>query len=399
MPSEGGPKWLDMTEVFATIDRETALIVDVTYATETTPASVHIYELDIMAGWYGALLACKVRRWRNRKDLLTPYQPEQMPSELARAEVAGAGTPPAVVPNGLRLTTPPQDAEHYHPRPVDTTGTHPAWSSAQQAVIQVNPDGSPAAQTAAVAVGEQLQKVAGFTYEQIQNGEHKDAAKKAAALAEAALQAAADRQEATLADQHAADSAAMEQPTGMVPTAALLDEDALLKLFKDKASLQAAARKVDPAMKVNRTRANLAADIVSHPQWAARRGEFIPMGSVPPPASANVAGVPAQQYPNAGLPQPDGTVVPVAQPATVAEMVAEEIPIPPDNPFAEQSPADRAVVAHAPKSPEELILERIAQAAVKNDLAVIWQHCRDSNMEWSARLQQAAATKMSSFTN
>src|ERR1043165_6707529 len=69
------------------VDKTIAIVVDITVGDEQT-AAAHVYEVDIHAGWYGALLAAKVRRWRNRKDLIAPYHPEFPPSDKALAAAA-----------------------------------------------------------------------------------------------------------------------------------------------------------------------------------------------------------------------------------------------------------------------------------------------------------------------
>lgn len=91
---EIGTKWVRMAERFPQLDRTLGLIVDITVATEQEPASVHVYEVDLVAGRWAVLEACKVRRWRNRRDLIMPYQPVQWAPEPSKAERERAAAEP-----------------------------------------------------------------------------------------------------------------------------------------------------------------------------------------------------------------------------------------------------------------------------------------------------------------
>jgi hypothetical protein len=411
------------------LDLTTAIVIDVKIGDENT-ASVHAYEVDIWAGWAAALLSAKIRRWRNRRDLLTPYHPEfpstdkarnaatveitQHPEAWAKAPVKVAGFTTAAqvnataygdnvpglsgVPIGYAIgaggvmedgpapaaplpATPEQRAAFAAELPPPSTGfptevahgpvanvgagmsptakavagigpaigtgnavqpphagTHPAWSSKDQAVIHLNSKGERVG-TEPVP-GPQDQPVAGGP--------------------------------------------------GGVQTVAEHDVDALLAAFKTKAQLQGVLSKVDPSANLARTRANLAKDAVSHPNWPNVRAEFIPAAGPSVPGVGTVVA------------QTDVTGEDVVLSSTVSNAPG---PVPPDpepgyaapaadNPFAQPAPA-------APEpalSVEDQVLQLIGEAATLDDLAAAWQTANDAGIGWPPRLHKAATIRQAQLT-
>lgn len=384
MPSEGGPKWLTMHEAFPDLDRTTGLVIDVRIGDEAT-AAVHVYEVDLHAGWWSALEAVKVRRWRARRDLITPYQPEVVPPKW---EIYPA-TPPAVIEqakaqiDAVLAAGPELEGETF------------------------NPDGTVSGTPIVPIPGAQaeIEKAWGFSAQQVVDGEHKDLA--ARIRAEAAVPT--DVEDAADEVPEAGEPA----PKTLPEYAQKNDAENLLsdKRYKTKAHMQALARKLDPAMPVNRTRANLAADIVAHPAWVDRWPEFLAATSSTEdwkPSAAEVAQATPSGHPAWSSAQekviqlaPDGTQVQSEFPNSglpvitgQTGVVAEVLPGPAqDNPYAvtEDPP-------HAPVGPEDSYLLAISQALNKGNLAEIWQDAQSNGVEWSARLQQAAAIKLASFT-
>lgn len=334
------------------VDREIAIVVDITIGDENT-AAVHVYEADIAAGWYGALLSAKVRRWRNRKDLLTPYQPEltkwtssspgpaadakaydeaqsgqaildtalaMPPSDVQESAAHSAEADAAIAQRASEVVPQPNSVEHAQAALARReAGTHPAWSSAQEAVIDLNADGT-AAERGPIADGPR-NLMAGV-------------------------------------------AAGMD--------AALADVAALLAQYKTKAQLQSAARVVDPQMAVNRTRNNLAADIVSHANWPGLRSTVLPgepTFSGRDELAAKVALTTDQEM--------DGPTFIGNTPADVPSFMTAAEPVP----------------DAAPLTPEDELLQLIGEALTtgpNSDLAAVWDEAQQRGVPWSPRLNKAA---------
>lgn len=442
------------------LDLTTAIVIDITIGDANT-ASVHAYEVDIWAGWYGALLATDVRRWRNRKDLVKPYHPEQRPmvtaaqimpvspellaerekartyttedivagraptaqailhgeavaEHLAAAEkariieqhertttlVPGTGVPPGFVagvggpladdtqvPEPPRATpeqradfaaelgygtapavAQPVEVAHGPAANTDLGGpmtqpahaahpiTHQAWSSAEQRNITLNPDGT----RADGLTGPQVSAVLGHPV--------------------------SDDDSALNADLAA---------EGRGPLQPEQDIDALQEAFKTKAQLQAAAKRLDPAMKVERTRKNLASDMVAHPTWPQRRTEFLPVDPVArvQEASDEAAEIFSPVVSNAPGPVPPDPEPSYPSPADAAGAQADAG----TNPFADYPTI--APPAPAPEEPiEDQLLRRIGEATSSEDLAKVWEDARDAGIGWPPRLHQAATIRQKHLT-
>lgn len=373
------------------VDLTTAIVVDITIGGENT-AATHVYEVDIWAGWAAALLSTKVRRWRNRRDLVTPYHPEThvdaTPAATGHTDseaftnsqntgdpyTQGPPRPPSLPENQawFEQNAPgqPQPVEPAHgPEANGSTG----MSATAKAVLGTGP---------AIGTGNAIQPP--------HAGTHPAWSSKDQKVIE--LDSKGERVPDPLVA--AADAAA-------VPA----DVEALLAAFKTKAQLQAVLSKVaGPGANLARQRKNLAADIVSHPSWPQRRTEFLPGDPVARVQEASDEA--AAMY--AGISETgDGTDVlsPVVSNAPG--------PVPPDpepnyptladaagaqadagaNPFAPPSPEP------APEEPlEDRLLVRIGEAATQQDLADIWQEANDAGIGWPARLHQAATIRAKHFT-
>lgn len=379
------------------VDKTTAIVIDVTIGDENT-AAVHVYEIDIWAGWAAALLSAKIRRWRNRKDLCTPYHPDFPPADRAM-NAAAVTIPPgyaahsagvvtaddAQVPEPPRATPeqradfagelpPPRGAQpvevahgpaaNAYTAPGATQGMrdiqaaadaqrakveakltgHPAFSSARQENIMVGPDGTEVSP---------------------------DAVAKVAAVGPIS-------------------------PANLVSAAAAVqDVDALLAKFKTKAQLQAVLAKVNPSANLARTRANLAKDAVSHPNWPAHRAEFVPVTVITsakldsvdengsPSFSSVVTNAPGPVPPD---PEPQYTV---SGPVTDAQVGGMPIQVA-ANPYVQPAPVEPL---------EDQLLRRIGDAQSIADIAALWNEANDAGIGWPARLHQAAEIKTRTFAN
>lgn len=380
------------------LDKTIALVVDITIGDENT-AAVHVYELNIWSGWAAALLSTKIRAWRNRRDLITPYHPDPfvpkvdqlMPwspqpiehvlpiSQETAAEMGAAPLPPNQAWFEQNAPGQPQPVEPAdRPDANDRLGgpniqpphaahpiTHQAWSSAEQRNITLNPDGT---------------RADGLTGPQVSAMLQPDAA------------ALADGGQREVMDQ-------------------VRDTDALLAKYKTKADLQGVLAKVNPGANLARQRKNLAADIVAHPSWPTRRAEFLPGDPVAriQEASDEAAAV----YDRAPTPPPE------PEPAVFSPVVSNAPgPVPPDpepqytpivtvtpppqgeaNPFLPSQPA--AAPEPAPEVAEPLedhLLRRIGEATTMQHIADIWEEARDAGIGWSARLHQAATVRQIQLT-
>jgi len=431
------------------IDKHTAIVIDVTIGDEQT-ANVAVYELDIWSGWAAALLACDVRRWRNRRDLVKPFHPDaparsaaegpstagqfhisaaagqayaavqdaQVATDLAtqvRDEVqaianapaaAYAGVsetgdgidvlPPARVPDPVEVAHGPAAnagmdatllginaavadvspaaaasvAAHLSDHPAGQATVHQAYSSAEQRNIPIAPDGTRAPDPHYfVAVPGQLTCGApgcgrGGTDPVAQH------------IVDRPIDAAAAKVAA----------AGPISPENLATAAAqVADVDALLSAFKTKAQMQAAARTVDPDAALNRTRANLAKDMVGKPAWAQHRAQLLGIGeeAVSPEQLAQHMAAPVESFSAVVTPAP-GPVPPDPTP-TAAQWTPEEAAV------GEQQPPWE-VPAAAEKTPEEKLLDMIAAATTTgpgSELAAVWAHAQANGIAWTARLQQA----------
>jgi hypothetical protein len=265
--------------------------------------------------------------------------------------------------------------------------TKQAWSSAEQRNITLNPDGS---------------RADGLTGPQVS----------------ATLQAA---QAKVLA-------AGPISPANLAETAGkVADADALQAAFKTKAQLQAAAKRLDPAMEVARTRKNLANDMVAHPNWPNARAALLPgvlrpTGRMPDPSAtaeeefaASQLAVPHTSGPTGVddtscspvVTNAPGPVPPDPQPkygerdtdsgmsVGFDEAAQQPIPVAADASVQDgyTGPPPWEVPAVAAKTPEEQMLDRIAAAATTgpgSELAAVWQEAKDQGITWTPRLHQAA---------
>jgi hypothetical protein len=460
------------------LDKHTAIVIDVTIGDENT-ASVAVYEIDIWSGWAAALLACDVRRWRNRRDLVKPFHPDaparsaaEQPSSAAnfhgqavvgviaamddrtvtiqqadgattsytipavtspsedqaralvdavRTEVAAIANSPAPAAAGV-----PMVPAHV-PDPVEVahgpTANAPAATghSDSEAFTNAQNTGDPYVQGPPRPAGGTRQVFSSLLQRNVTvdaNGDpvpHKFVVVQGQMTCGECLLPAGDP-----ASKHIVDR----------PAAPVDDENpdvaALLGRFKTKAQLQTAAKSVDPAMPLNRTRANLAKDMVSNPGWPTARATLLP----PDPndrvqqASDEAAAaypVPSDAVMGSQLDVPEsfspvvsnapGPVPPDPQPKYGERATDSGMSVGFDEAAAQQpvpAPADASVqdgydgpppwavpapAAVAEKTPEELMLDRIAAATTTgpgSELAAVWQHAKDNGITWTPRLHQAA---------
>jgi hypothetical protein len=412
------------------LDLTTAIVIDVKIGDENT-ASVHAYEVDIWAGWAAALLSAKIRRWRNRRDLLTPYHPEFPPSDKARNAatveitqhpeawakaptklVPGTGVPPGYVAGyaDVRETgdgpapfsnetaaqvnataygtdvpraTPEQRAAFAAELPPPSTGF--PTEVAHGPAANVGAGMSPTAQAVAgigpaIGTGDAIQPP--------HAGTHPAWSSKDQAVVQ--LDNKGERADVTVGEPHA-----------QLTAPGTADVDALLAAFKTKAQLQTAAKSVG-LTQLNRTRANLAKDMVSHPNWPTQRAALlgktdVAMGIIAegdqheqdgtgPAAASDEDGPTSREEFSATVSNAPGPVPPDPEPSYPAPAA--------DNPFAQP-----AAAAPAPTlSVEDQVLQLIGEASTLDDLAAAWQTANDAGIGWPPRLHKAATIRQNQLT-
>lgn len=404
------------------LDLTTAIVIDVKIGDENT-ASVHVYEVDIWAGWAAALLSAKIRRWRNRRDLLTPYHPEFPPADRAM----NAAARPAERLIDVRETG--DGPTHFADYPL-VPGTYAA------AGTEVDPDGELwASRVAPRATPEQR---ADFAAElppsqvkpptEVAHGPGADAG-NASPNTQAGHPAFSSAQQKTITvfEPHkfvavagqmvcgtcslgAGDPAAQHLVTR--PAAPVSDEHpdvaALLAAFKTKAQLQAVLAAVQPGANLARTRANLAKDAVSHPNWPNVRADFLTgpaarvqldsKGERVSPYVGDVAdeqadedGPTSREEFSATVSNAPGPVPPDPEPTysvsgPITDPRVDGVPVENDNPFASS-------VQNDPQPTEDDLLLRIGAATSLDELAAIWEAARDAGLGWPPRLHSAATIR------
>jgi hypothetical protein len=457
------------------VDKHTAIVIDVTIGDENT-ANVAVYELDIWSGWAAALLAANVRRWRNRRDLITPFHPDAF---AASAVVKAPTAAQFVAESGLAAPLPAAESpaeigrqadEHnraqafgHVPDPVEVAhgpaanaqrpvpysnisetgdGVDVAAEVRQQAraianapdpladtMLGINAVAADVSPAAAASVAAHLTDDLGGSYVQPAHAAH-PITKQAWSSAEQrniTLNPDGTRADGLTGPQVSATLQAAQakvlaagpiSPANLAETAGkVADADALQAAFKTKAQLQAAAKRLDPAMEVARTRKNLANDMVAHAHWAARRGDILgkalpelndptidPVARVQE-ASDEAAAVYGGMSPvvtNAPGPVPPDPQPKYGERVTDSGMSvgfdeAAQQPIPAAADASVQGgypgPPPWKVPAVAAKTPEEQMLDRIAAAATTgpgSELAAVWQEAKDQGITWTPRLHQAA---------
>jgi hypothetical protein len=446
------------------VDKHTAIVIDVTIGDEQT-ANVAVYELDIWSGWAAALLAANVRRWRNRRDLITPFHSDAFASSaVVKAPTAAQFVAESGLAGPLPATESPAEIgraadEHNRaqafghvpdpvevahgpaanaPRPVPYAnisetgdGVDVAAEVRQQAqaianapdpladtMLGINAAVADVSPAAAASVAAHLTDDLGGGYVQPAHAAHP--------VTKQAWSSAEQRNITLNPDGTRADGLTGPQVSAIVQPEPVIDGakweaakasheadvDALQVAFKTKAQLQAAAKRLDPAMEVARTRKNLATDMVKHPQWPARRSEFLPGDPVArvQEASDEAADIYGSQLavPHTGGPTgvDNTSFSPVVSnapgpvpPDPVPTMPAQQpIPAAADasvqdgytGPPPWEVPAPAVVAA---KTPEEEMLDRIAAATTTgpgSELAAVWQTAADQGITWTPRLHQAA---------
>lgn len=376
------------------VDLTTAIVVDITIGGENT-AATHVYEVDIWAGWAAALLSTKVRRWRNRRDLVTPYHPE--PFMLQARSVADAGAvsmvrnDPAEICPDRPSEQPSVIAQDYRGGPAEvkrivTDASGVEWVAPMNATVD---DATNVVGPEAMALPENqawFEQNAPGQSQPVEpahgpeaNGNTGMSATAKAVLGTGPAIGTGNATQPPHAGTHPAwsskDQKVIEldskgervpEPEQAIMGAMQTESDtaALLLKFKTKADLQGVLAKVSPGANLARTRANLAKDVVSHPSWPQRRAEFLP---------------------------PDGPSVP-----NVGTVTQQTDVLPSANPFAAPPSPEPAA---APEEPlEDQLLRKIGEATTQQDLADIWQEANNAGIGWPARLHQAATIRAKHFT-
>jgi hypothetical protein len=406
-----GTEFVPIGEAFPWLRKDIGLIIDISVGDETTSA-VHVYEIDLVAGWYGALLSAKVRRWRNRKDLITPYQPEFINPADAKSIVdkAAKGDPPKVLAAAGLARAAGEDATHLAElahslmQPVagismpqivqDAQGVASGWSAGAPSSDEVlNPNGSvtsadvveefkgaipplSASVREALADPPRVVVVDASGVEWEVPGDVDLAAAGLTPVAEPAPNSV-EHMDAALARRRAGTAASVAPSSS--------DADALLAAFKTKSALQSAARKVDPGMNVSRTRQNLATDMVAHPNWAATRDALL-----------NIDGTVRTEDPWGPTPEQVAKAKEMAATGQLSEFpVVEHV----EGDSAAANPFRKAEPTVAPLTPVEIMLGKVAQATDAEQLGDLWEEAQALNLPWDGQLAQAAALKLKTFSN
>lgn len=411
--------WVDMRTAYPELDTTTGIVIHVTIGDETS-AKVNVYDIDLIAGWYGALLAAKVRRWRNRKDLLTPFQPEY--TSLPKAPVTVGTTHEKIrktaekirktageVLGGLDAMTPQLMSDDQAEKVAQQLAAQGVPDDEIERIINPAPEGF---QDNSIVIRVTDPQVFRTFPGQVTEEEFRDNPDAIPPLSTAVREVLAEENANSTAYLPGAPSdVTVHQnvspaPKGgegfpivdansLNPNAQLEgtyeDIDTLLKVYKTKAALQHAARKVDPSMNVARNRANLARDIATHARWPKMRGDLLGAAAddtswSPTPEQVEKAKAMAAAGQKSEFPAVTSDSVPPGH-AVVApvETVAE-------NPYAPKS-----TPTVAPMSAEEDFLMRIAGASEAAHIASLWEEAQGAGVMWSGRLDQAARVKLASL--
>lgn len=381
-------KFVPMAEAYPDLDPSVGIVIEVSFGDADT-ATVHVYEFDLDAGWYGALLASKVKRWRNRKDIHLPYHPEFKPSPVAafaaqavtdrveqaeeRAFVKSDAAQQIVVlnpgPNQVAMRV---DSKLVNPAP--------AIVPAVKAVV-TNADGHKW----------------GFTADQVSHGEHVSLAEQIKFDRQPESEAPAETLSNTTGCTGAKDCQCGEPDcAGEYADAPDDDKNALLVTYKTKAALQSVLRKLNgPNANVARTRANLAADAVASVNWPQYREEILAgalkdakdHGPVPAPESYAAA-------------HPGAAALPDAEPLEPIDPLpgsyAHEREQASSNPFAQPEPAP-VDPPHAPKTHDEILIDMVATAESDEDLGGVWEYAQKHGMAWTPRVHQAGVLRQTAL--
>lgn len=379
------------------LDKTTALVVDITIGGENT-AAVHVYELDIWSGWAAALLSTKIRAWRNRRDLVTPYHPSELP--VIRQDYRGGPieTQPATAPGSVYTdgttggyhsadevppATPEQRAEFAAELPPSQVGfpvapaTHPA----------ANANSSTLSPTAAAVLGTGPAIGTGNAVQPPHAGTHPAWSSKDQKVIQ--LDSKGER---------VPDAPTLADAAGAQADSGADDVAALLATFKTKAQLQGVLSSVaGPGANLARQRKNLALDIVSHPTWPQRRAEFLPpedpagvdYAAVQEAAAAEVFSPVVSNAPGPVPPDPEPGF-PTRTGVTGDEMDTSTSSANPFTPPPAPEPVEEPL--------EDQLLVRLGSAATQQDIAAIWEEARDGGIGWPARLDQAAKLRMTQLT-
>lgn len=397
------------------IDKHTAIVIDVTIGDENT-ANVAVYDLDIWSGWAAALLACSVRRWRNRRDLITPFHPDA-PARSAVEQPPSAGAfhipaPADPVSNGDPV------AQHVPYGNVSETGdgVDVATEVRQQAqaianapdplantMLDINAAVADVSPAAAASVATHVTGDLGGPMTQPAHAAHP--------ITKQAWSSAEQRNITLNPDGTRADGLTGPQVSAMLSPGvqsvvaaigaeqARNDADALQDAYKTKAQLQAAAKRLDPAMEVARTRKNLANDMVAHPAWPSLRAALLPQAPGAGPTIVSQTDVTEETMTlSPVVTNAPGPVPPDPEPQYAGEdgyAGGEPYPAAADASVQDGyvGPPPWEVPAAAEKTPEEQILDRIAAASTTgpgSELAAVWQWASDNKITWTMRMQQAA---------
>lgn len=387
-------KFVPMAEAYPDLDPSVGIVIEVSFGDADT-ATVHVYEFDLEAGWYGALLAAKVKRWRNRKDIHLPYHPEFMPEP----EWVDVGASQEMT--GTIMIAPTPDADQQ----VVVLNPGPNQVAMRMDSKLVNPAPALIPAVKAVVTNADGHKW-GFTADRVSHGDHVGLAENLSnttgCTAEKDCSCGEPDCAGEYADEPDVSGAGVPFPdtTKSHFTSAELstfdaDKDALLAAYKTKAALQSVLRKLNgPNANVARTRANLAADAVSSVNWPQYREEILAGETdIKLPDAAPI--VVAAELNDTSVPDlTSGIAVPAAisdaDRAEVAQRLASS------NPFAQPAPVDPP---HAPKTHDEILIDMVVAAESDEDLGGVWEYAQKHGMAWTPRVHQAGVLRQAALNS
>lgn len=340
-------------------------------------------QVDTETGWQYVMLALRTRVARNRQDLMLPYHDTVLVNGFA--PLAGEPTTVSPPPNPLEVAR--------------------EQSAAMVAQIVAETDAQPlpgpiaAGYEAAIDYREPAVPV-GSPFSGMRPADELTLNQEFPPLPAAPAEAP------TAVMSPAGNIVSLEAPapdpiiTHPVDSAQrALDAEELLRRFKDKASLQNAAKTVGPDIKLTAYRKNIAAAMVEHPNWGAVRSQLL---ADQPALAPNPLSPQAQQITDSVIKIKEGQVIVPGQPVSTEPQSTPQSGLSMNTMVGAMRPDLVPAPAAEPASPrsiEQTWLAKIANVTQRSDMAQLWQMAHNEGVEWTALMQSKATEKFQTLSS